>query len=94
MLKCRPKTLCVFDVLYHRGQRYCREIAKLDDDDLDAEIKSAATSFGNLGLELTDDETKIVRDKFRFFAIHLPRRTALVYYEPDFDWNDFLNSFI
>lgn len=89
----RSKALCVFDVLYSRGISYCREISSYDDEAINAEIERAAKAFGNLGLVLTDDETKTVRERFRFYARHLPRRTELVYFEPDFDWNDFRKSF-
>ena len=59
----RPKTLCVFDVIYSRGQGYVRDLVSMEQKDALDAVKQAGEAFGNLGITLSDSDASFVLKK-------------------------------
>jgi len=94
----RPKTLCVFDVIYSRGQGYVKDLISMEQDEALDAVKQAGKAFGNLGITLSDSDASFVlkkvheywknKTKFSSGDLNTPDKVAV-----DNPWLEFRRSF-
>ena len=94
----RPKTLCVFDVIYSRGQGYVKDLISMEQEDALDAVKQAGEAFGNLGITLSDSDASFVlkkvheywknKTKFASGDLNTPDTVA-----PDNPWLEFRRTF-